>query len=349
MRRLQLLFVFVILAAVCATPGRAVNAQTNEPSSPPAASEKSTADLWLDISLLPPIVDDFNDHARPDDIARVETPRLLPLLDQVPVGRRLLIFKTIEDAELFVPRLQNDIDIIGYNLEHGPANSPEETGDPVGSVRRMRELADEYGMELAIGPDHELALEAGAAVAPYVDIFVLQVQRVQTDPVTVRGFVLPMAQQLRQANPDIQISVQLRTDGDPEQLTALIDSMKYELDGVSILTSLETVPGAEALIHELRNPPPTPTPLPTTVSNTAVPNPAESVVATIAPAPMAQAGPGSVSPSQQRPPQGVPGPIGGPSTPASPLLLAGGAFMAGIFFAGFAITGLFYLYRYLRG
>jgi len=40
--------------------------------------------------------------------------------------------------------------------------------------------------------------------------------------------------------------------------------------------------------------------------------------------------------------------MGGPSAPANPLLLAGGAFMAGVFFAGFAITGLYYLYRYLR-
>jgi hypothetical protein len=333
MRRLQLLLVFVTFAVVCAIPGTAVNAQTNTPSSPAPTSEKSTADLWLDVSLIPPVVDNFNDHARPDDIARVETPRLLPLLSEVPVGRRLLIFKTIEDAELFVPRLQNDIDIIGYNLEHGPANSPEEQADPLGSIRRMRELADEYGMELAVGPDHSLALEAGAIMAPYVDIFVLQVQRVQTDPFTVREFVLPMAQQLRQANPDIQISVQLRTDGDPDQLTALIDSMKYELDGVSILTSLDTVAGAEALIHELRNPPP-PTPLPTTVSN-----PAEPVVATMAPAPMAQSGP---------PSPGMPGPIGGPSAPTNPLLLAAGAFMAGVFFSGFVITGLYYLYRHLR-
>jgi hypothetical protein len=248
----------------------------------------------------------------------------------VPVGRRLLIFKTIEDAELFGPRLQNDIDIIGYNLEYGPANSPKEQADPLGSIRRMRELADEYGMELAVGPDHSLALEAGAIMAPYVDIFVLQVQRVQTDPFTVREFVLPMAQQLRQANPDIQISVQLRTDGDPDQLTALIDSMKYELDGVSILTSLDTVAGAEALIHELRNPPPTLAPLATTA-----PNPAEPAVTTMAPAPMAQSGP---------PSPGMPG----PSAPANPLLLAAGAFMAGVFFSGFVITGLYYLYRHLR-
>jgi cell division septation protein DedD len=92
------------------------------------------------------------------------------------------------------------------------------------------------------------------AMAPYVDIFVLQVQRVQTEPETVRDFVLSMVQGLRQANPDIQVSVQVRTEGDVIALTALLDSMKDSLEGVSILTSPETTDVAQALVGELRPP-----------------------------------------------------------------------------------------------
>jgi hypothetical protein len=57
---------------------------------------------------------------------------------------------------------------------------------------------------------------------------------------------------LHQANPDLDVSVQVRTEGDVVAIVDLIDSMKDDLDGVSILTSPETVDTAEALVTELR-------------------------------------------------------------------------------------------------
>ena len=143
-------------------------------------------------------------------------------------------------------------DIIGYNLEHGPSNRPDEQADPVGSVIKMRELADQYGKELALGPDRSFAISDGAEMAPYVDMFILQVQRVQTEPETVRNFVEPLAEQYRAANPDVKISVQIRTEGDVVQLRELMNSMGDTLDGISILTSPETVDVATALMDELR-------------------------------------------------------------------------------------------------
>ncbi len=164
------------------------------------------------------------------------------------------MFKNVADAEELVPRLADKMDIIGYNLEHGPANRPDEQADPVGSVKRMRALADKYGKELALGPDRAFALNDGVAMAPYVDMFVLQVQRVQTEPDVVREFVAPLAQALRRVNPDLEISVQVRTEGDVVAIADLIDSLEGSLDGVSILTSEETVDIAEALVAELRPP-----------------------------------------------------------------------------------------------
>jgi hypothetical protein len=58
--------------------------------------------------------------------------------------------------------------------------------------------------------------------------------------------------QLRRANPDLEISVQVRTEGDAAEIADLIDDMKNQLDGVSILTSPETVDVAEALVTELQ-------------------------------------------------------------------------------------------------
>lgn len=246
MWRLRYLLLAVLLYTGCVPASMA--------QSLPAYDPGSLGARWIDISMAPTLVEWYNRTARPDDIARVDHVSLVDLLDEIKVGRKLVVFKSLRDAEVLVPRLAGKMDIIGYNLEHGPANPPDEQADPVGSVQRMRALADQYGLELALGPDRTFALEEGMAMAPYVDIFVLQVQRVQTEPEVVRDFVLSMVQGLRQANPNIQVSVQVRTEGDVIALTALLDSMKDSLEGVSILTSPETTDVALALVGELRPP-----------------------------------------------------------------------------------------------
>jgi hypothetical protein len=220
-------------------------------AAPPTQSE-SVRDLWLDVSLGPPLVDWFNRVARPDDIARVENFRQMDILDDVTAGRKLVVFKSITEAERVVPRIADEIDIIGYNLENGQGYSPEERADALASVKQMHDLARQYDLLLAFGPDHNLALSEGVAVASYVDLFILQVQRVQTEPETVFEFVLPLIPELRKANPDLEVSVQVRTEGDVIELVDLIDAMNDQLDGVSILTSPETVNTAEALVTELQ-------------------------------------------------------------------------------------------------
>jgi len=224
-----------------------------EPDPTPRKPVDAVSDLWLDMSLGPPLVEWFNSVARPTDIARLENVTQLDLLDQITAGRKLIVFKSIADAERLLPEIADKLDIIGYNLEHNPINPADEQADPVASVQRMRALADEYHLTLAFGPDHDFALSDGVAIAPYVDIFVLQVQRVQTQPDTVCDFVLPLIPQLREANPDLEISIQVRTEGNVIAIADLVESLKDDLDGVSILTSPNTVPVAEALVKELRS------------------------------------------------------------------------------------------------
>jgi hypothetical protein len=97
----------------------------------------AVSELWLDVSVGPPLVDWFNRVARTDDIARIERVDQLGLLDRVQVGRKLVIFKSAAEAEQYVPQIADQIDIIGYNLEHGPANPLEEQADPLAGVKRM--------------------------------------------------------------------------------------------------------------------------------------------------------------------------------------------------------------------
>jgi len=213
---------------------------------------EGTAALWMDMLIGPPLVPFFNYEAREDDIARVDHPSQAGQLDGINKGRKLVVFKSLAEAEAYLPDLAAEIDIAGYNLEHSPATPAEEQADPVGSIQKMRDLADMYGLDLALGPDHDFALSHGVAMAPYVDFFILQIQRQQTNPPVVHEFVTNLVPQLRTANPGLQISAQIRTEGDVQAVVALIDSLLPYLDGVSILTSPETVDVAEELVFFLR-------------------------------------------------------------------------------------------------
>lgn len=241
---LALLTLFITIAA----PLTAVfSAPLTTPHSLP-----STRDLWIDLLIGPPLVPLFNQVVRANDIAHVDLPNQLNQLSGIKGGQKMLIFKSVKAAEEQLPGLADQIDIIGYNLEHGPGTPPDEQADPVASIQRMRALADAHSLALALGPDHNFALSHGVAMAPFVDIFVLQIQRQQTNPPVVIDFIAPLVPQLRAANPTLQISAQVRTEGDMAAIVQLLETLLPYLDGVSILTSPQTVPIAEELIFRLR-------------------------------------------------------------------------------------------------
>lgn len=221
-------------------------------AAPERREEESVGDLWIDMLIGPPLVPLFNQVARDDDIAHVDRPEQLSQLDGIIGAQKMLIFRSAKEADALLPALDGEIDILGYNLEHGPATPPEEQADPVGTVRSLRLLADEYEMALAVGPDHEFALSHGVGMAPYVDYFVLQIQRKQTEPPVVIDFVSTLVPQLREANEELQVSVQVRTEGDMGAIVELLDTLLPYVDGVSILTSPETVDVAAELLLRLR-------------------------------------------------------------------------------------------------
>jgi hypothetical protein len=340
-------------AAHALAPGAAV---ANAPAQSVAPQEEGPIQhLWMDLSMGPQLIDWFNQNARPDDIARADHISLIDMLEPVKVGRKLVIFKNIQDAEQLMPHIQDKIDIIGYNLEHGPSNRPNEQNDPVGSIRRMRALADEYGKELAFGPDRNFAISDGEAMAPYADIFVLQVQRVQTEPGTVREFVVPMVALLRRANPDIQISVQVRTDGDPEQIVSLLTMLEPQLDGISILTSAETMDIAQELVTLMR-PAPAISTFPPSVAPGQEPS-AESTPNAAASGAQADLPP---APTPTRRSASTPTPVPPMPTPAAPaappsdsgsfrFILLTGLIAFGVVFTGVLGTIFLYSLRKLQG
>lgn len=350
MLRLKILVVVMLLAAACTPVAAAQLAQ--DAATPPATSAPMTPaptpepvdprldKLWFDMSMGSMLVDLYNQYAGPDDIARADHVSMVDLLDKVTVGRRLVVFKNVADAEMLVPHLADKMDIVGYNLEHGPANRPDEQNDPVRSARRVRELADQYDMEVAFGPDRAFALSHGVQIAPYVDIFVLQVQRAQEEPQMVLDFVLPLVAELRRANPDLLVSVQIRTEGDVEDLGELLLQMDGAIDGVSILTNDETLRVAKDLLQEIRTLPtapvnadPTQLPLPT-------PKATPAIIETPS-APMRRTALNTPMPEVQET-------MPASTLPVRSILLFSGLFVMGVIITGVAATVLLYSVRNLR-
>jgi hypothetical protein len=346
--------VMALLTAACAPISAAralspsVSAQGQEVAQVPAQAKPQTAphpvdprlaDLWFDMSVGSQLVGIFNEYAGENDIARADHVSLVDLLDKVEVGHRLVVFKNAADVEELVPRLADKMDIIGYNLESGPSNRPDEQADPVESIRRVRAVADQYGMKLAFGPDRAFALSHGVQMAPYADIFVLQVQRAQTEPQTVREFVIPLVAQLRQANPNLQVSVQIRTEGDVMDLADLLLSLDGSIDGVSILTNDETAAVAQSLMTEIRLPideVPVPLPSPTPVKGETTPAVVDTPTATMRRTALIT-------------PVPVETPVGPASTNAArSLLLFVGLSIMGVIISGVVATVLIYSYRTTR-
>jgi hypothetical protein len=331
--------------------------EVDQPQLPQREVDPWLNSLWFDMGLESQLVGLYNNYAGPRDIARADHISLIDLLDKVNVGHRLVVFKNAADVEQLVPHLVGKIDIIGYNLEGGPANRPDEQNDPIGSIRRVRAVADQYGMQVAFGPDHDIAVKYGPQIAPYADYFILQVQREQTNPQTVLDFVVPLAAQIRQANPNIQISVQIRTEGNVQDLAKLLLAMKGSIDGVSILTSAETAPVAKSLVAELRLPVAEASPL----VPTATPSNAQSTSTTPAtpatPAKSEQSVAALVSPTPSfrrsavatpAPPIEIVNPPGAGNGLRELFLLLGLSVM-GIIICGVVATVLIYSFRTARG
>jgi uncharacterized protein YjbI with pentapeptide repeats len=221
----------------------------------PGSSPVEPHPLFLQINLIPGFAPQFNQMAQPDDIAHIDHISDLRLLEEVRSGQRMAVFKSVALAEQLMPRLAGYVDMLGYNLEHGPTNPLEDQQDPVASAERMRALADQYGLPLAIGPDHNFVVSHGVEMAPYADQFVLQVQRVQEQPEVAQSYVISTNEALREANPEVKIVVQVRTEGDVEALVELLEPLRAHIDGVAILTSPQTSEMATELWASLRQMP----------------------------------------------------------------------------------------------
>ena len=86
-----ILFLFVGVTAVL--PIRAAQVQQSI----------DAEELWMDLSMGPPLIPLFNAAALNDDIARIEHPNQIDQLRGIENGRKMVIFKSIAQTEEFLP------------------------------------------------------------------------------------------------------------------------------------------------------------------------------------------------------------------------------------------------------
>ena len=110
--------------------------------------------------------------------------------------------------------------IIAYNPERQPGTPTQEMDALVTSARRAAEMAQAYGAPLLIGPglrEMQKREDLYAELAKHCDIWMIQSQRLQLDPVTrkpvrpaaYRASVQRIVDRLHEGNPKIRIIVQL--------------------------------------------------------------------------------------------------------------------------------------------
>jgi hypothetical protein len=273
--------------------------------SEPAAGQLS--DLSITIGITSGSIDWFNRNARPTDIAAFFGPSV-SLIDQVTAGQKIVLYPSAATAEQDVPALAGKINMIGYDIEHWPQTPQNEQVDPVSAIKRMRALADKYGLKLGVGPDRAYALQYGAQFAPYVDQFTLQLQKLQANNTALQSFATPLIDQIHQANSKVRIIVQLRTDAGVDGLIQTADSIKNQIDVVGVLYTPQTLGVVEDFVTKLRSGQPAPAPTSTpgaTVQPPAGPTSTPIPAATLQPAATATTQPANVTPVSATPTAGT--------------------------------------------
>jgi hypothetical protein len=152
---------------------------------------------------------------------------------QLP-GQHGVQYFSLSEIRLNVSSLRaQGVDIVSYDLEKENA-SYHELKDPVASVRAASELVHRNNMKFMVSPSMMLTADFGTQFAPFVDIYNIQAQSLQSRPDEYNDFVEQTVRDLRLANPEISISAQVSTArGSLEGMKKSIASVIDIVDGTS--------------------------------------------------------------------------------------------------------------------
>ena len=211
-------------AAVPPTP-----TPTPSPTVTPTPSPTVTPTVTLNIGAAadPTLVTWFNTNCIPGDT--LIAVRASDLAGQT-CGDRQLLYNSAAEAEAGLPALMagaNPPTILGYDFEHRTQTPADEQADPVGSVQRMRTLADRYHIPLLFAPDRTYGQQLAGSVAPLVDSWAFQLQQFITDTAAIHTYADPVLNQILATHPGLRISMQFRSDVLPAQILEMVNSFSF--------------------------------------------------------------------------------------------------------------------------
>jgi hypothetical protein len=132
-------------------------------------------------------------------------------------------------------------DAIEFNLESGLSPSSDNS-NVVSAMRRAADAAHAQGLEFRATPSRSYTTQYGSQIAPFVDYYHIQAQALQDNGITAYSdYVHAQVAKLKQANPDLLISVQVSTQqgnapglSKLETLKQCVDSVMDVADGASV-------------------------------------------------------------------------------------------------------------------
>jgi hypothetical protein len=121
---------------------------------------------------------------------------------------------------------------IEFNLEPG-LSSDSDNNDVVGAMKRAAEAAHQQGLEFLAAPSRVYTTDYGPQIAPFVDYYHIQAQALQDEGVDeYSDYVHTTISKLKNANPDLIITVQVSTRGDNAPGLSLLETLKQCTDSV---------------------------------------------------------------------------------------------------------------------
>lgn len=147
----------------------------------------------------------LNERMKDVDILAVK-PHLMNLLDEIIVGRKTLVFGAdyySEVEDLIENAVENDVEIIGYNLE-----GPYAVEEMIAQEKTVYNLTKQHNLLFMFGPTLTKLIKYYEEFVKYTDIILIQAQHLQTME-DFRVELEEIIHRISAVNPDIGIWVQL--------------------------------------------------------------------------------------------------------------------------------------------
>ena len=121
---------------------------------------------------------------------------------------------------------------IEFNLESG-LSPDSDNNDVVGAMKKAAQAAHQHGLEFRAIPSRAYTTDYGPQIAPYADYYHIQAQYFQQKGVKAYSdYVHTTISKLKQANPNLKISVQVSTEQGNAPGLSLLETMEQCVDSV---------------------------------------------------------------------------------------------------------------------